>query len=567
MNTIPRNEHPNPQFERKNYVNLNGEWDFEIDNSESGEARGLIEKDSLLGKITVPFCPESELSGVGNKDFMRCVWYKKKVTMPEGFDKGEVILTVGACDYRTKIWVNGTFCTEHIGGFTPITVAIGSKLKAGENVITVCAYDNTRSGLQPGGKQSTQYGSYGCFYTRTTGIWQTVMLEFVPKAYITSVKYDTLPTGSVTVTAELENAHGMQFGAEISFEGKTVATGTSKVEGKLAYLSFNIDDVKLWDITSPNLYDVKLTLGDDTVYSYFGIRTICYNDHRMYLNGRSIFGRFILDQGYYPDGILTAPTAEALENDIKLSMAYGYNGARLHQKIFEPRFLYYCDKLGYMVWDEHANWGLDISKPESWKGFISEWCEIMKRDRNHPSIIGWCPFNETQQNQDPQIIRDVYNITKLTDPSRLFVDASGWFHVDGVCDMMDCHCYDQDYKELIKKVRYHEGVDYKGEPFTDDLCFVSEFGGIRWDLESEVGTWDSGSWGYGNAPVTAEEFIERYRNLVTCILEDEKICAFCYTQLTDVEQERNGLYTFSRQPKFDAETIRKITAQKAACED
>lgn len=564
MNTIPRNEHPNPQFERKSFVNLNGEWDFEIDGGNSGEERGLIEKETLSGKIIVPFCPESELSGIANTDFLNRVWYKKRITLTEEELSGEVILTVGACDYKTKIWVNGVFCTEHIGGFTPITVAIGAKLKAGENVITISAEDDIRPGKQPGGKQSPRFGSFGCFYTRTTGIWQTVMLEFVPKAYITSVKYDSLPTGDVTITAETEGAHGMTFSADILFDGKAVAKGECTVCGKVAKMAVKIENPKLWDTENPNLYDVVLTLGDDKVYSYFGIRTIAYNDHRMYLNGKSIFGRFILDQGYYPDGVYTAPTDEALKNDILMSQSCGYNGARLHQKIFEPRFLYHCDKLGYMVWDEHANWGLDISGADGWRGFIGEWCEIMKRDYNHPSIIGWCPFNETQRNQDNELIKTVYKLTKLNDPSRLFIDCSGWFHVDGTCDMVDCHLYEQDVEKFTRLIRLRDEPDFVGHMMTEDLCFVSEFGGAHWDENNEN---RAESWGYGNAPKTVDDFIDRYDGLVTSLLANDRICAFCYTQLTDVHQEKNGLFYFDRRPKFDCQKLKAITAKKSVCED
>ena len=284
----------------------------------------------------------------------------------------------------------------------------------------------------------------------------------------------------------------------------------------------------------------------------------------MYLNGKSIFGRFILDQGYYPDGVYTAPTDEALKNDIIMSQSCGYNGARLHQKIFEPRFLYHCDKLGYMVWDEHANWGLDISTPGGWRGFIGEWCEIMKRDYNHPSIIGWCPFNETQRNQDNELIKAVYTLTKLTDPSRLFIDCSGWFHVDGTCDMIDCHLYEQDVEKFTRLIRLRDEPDFVGLMMTEELCFVSEFGGAHWDENNEN---RAESWGYGNAPKNVNDFIERYDGLVTSLLENDQICAFCYTQLTDVHQEKNGLFYFDRRPKFDCERLKKITSKKAVCED
>ena len=307
---------------------------------------------------------------------------------------------------------------------------------------------------------------------------------------------------------------------------------------------------------------MTLTVGDDTVISYFGVRTIEYKDHRMYLNGRSIFGRFILDQGFYPDGVYTAPSDQSLIDDINFSMSCGYNGARLHEKIFEPRFLYHCDKMGYMVWGEHANWGLDISTKEALQPFLSEWLEMIERDYNHPSIIGWCPFNETQVNQDADIIRTVYSATKAIDPARLFIDCSGWMHVEGCCDMMDCHNYEQNAEVLMSNIRDCKGLDYKGLPYREDLCFISEFGGARWAPEDE-----NNGWGYGNTPKNLDEFYERYESLVSSILGCDKFCAFCYTQLTDVEIEKNGLFTFDRKAKFDCEKLKKITSAKASVED
>ncbi len=559
---IPRSEHPNPQFMRQNWICLNGEWQFEIDHGKSGEHRDLVNAEALSQTITVPFCPESKLSGIENRDFMECVWYKKSFELTEDFIKGDVILTVGACDYRSKVFVNGKFCTEHIGGYTPIRIPIGHALRAGKNDITICAYDDLRSTKQPSGKQSFAFDSFGCFYTRTTGIWQSVILESVPKSYIKNFKFDTSADGTVVITANIENGSGLDLSIDALFDGKAVASTHAKVVGNVARAVLNIPCVKLWDINEPNLYDVTLTLGEDTVSSYFGVRTIEYRDHRMYLNGRSIFGRFILDQGFYPDGVYTAPSDQALIDDIKFSMSCGYNGARLHEKIFEPRFLYHCDKMGYMVWGEHANWGLDISTKGALQPFLSEWLEMIERDYNHPSIIGWCPFNETQTDQNADVIRTVYSVTKAIDPARLFIDCSGWMHVEGCCEMMDCHNYEQNAEVFMSSVRDCKGLDFKGLPYREDLCFISEFGGARWAPEDE-----NNGWGYGNTPKNLDEFYERYESLVSSILGCDKFCAFCYTQLTDVEIEKNGLFTFDRKAKFDCDKLKKITSAKSVVED
>ena len=557
---IPRSEHPFPQFERANWLNLNGIWQFEIDRGESGLDRELFKADGLAQEILVPFCPESELSGIGDKDFMKCVWYRKVFTVPENFKGKRTLLHIGACDFFTTVWVNGKEAGTHRGGYVSFSFDITELLVDGENVITVRAFDDTRSQDQPAGKQCWHYYSRGCHYTRTTGIWQTVWLEAVPEAYIVSAKYYTNINGTVRISAATKNAFGKTLSVKAFYKGKIAAEGAEKVTSGTTEIVLNICDPKLWFPGEPELYDLELSLGDDKVKSYFGIREVACNDHRFYINGRSVFGRFILDQGFYPDGIYTAPSDEALRKDIELSMACGYNGARLHQKIFEPRFLYHADRLGYMVWGEHANWGLDVARIGAFKNFSEEWLEAVERDFDHPSIIGWCPFNETQPNQDPELLRYIYKLTKAVDPTRLVIDTSGWVHVGGHCDMVDCHDYEQD--PAVFKARYDKLMT--GEPIegqTPELCFVSEFGGTWWSPGVQ------GGWGYGASPTDLEDFLKRYEGLVSALLANDRLCAFCYTQLTDVEQEQNGLYTYDRRAKFPVERIRAATSAKAAAED
>lgn len=407
--TIPRPEHPQPQMRRDNWMNLNGEWDFAFDFGNSGIDRKLCENEKLDRKILVPFCPESELSGIGCKDFMRAVWYHRTVSLTDEQTKGR-------------------------------------------------------------------------------------------------------------------------------------------------------------------LYDLELRFGDDLVHSYFGMREVRIDGERVLLNGKSVFQRLVLDQGFYPDGIYTAPTEEALIQDIRLSMDAGFNGARLHQKVFEPLFLYHCDRLGYLVWGEHANWGLDISAPEGLKHFLPEWMEAVCRDFNHPAIVGWCPFNETWdcrgRKQDDELLAVVYRMTKLADITRPCIDTSGNYHVES--DIFDLHDYTQDPKEFAA---HYAEFAAGGKPF-DPLAgrqqfiegvpvFISEFGGIKWDVEGVNGK----GWGYGDSPKTEKEFLDRYRGLVDALLDHPRMFGFCYTQLYDVEQEMNGLYTYSRKPKFDMKVIRAINSRKAAVEE
>jgi len=575
---IPRPEYPRPQMVRDNWLNLNGQWEFEIDRGNSGTDRKLWEKEHLAGEITVPFCPESKLSGVEDKDFMECVWYKKKIAHPfnDKVRSGDrTILHIGACDYLTEVFVNGKKVGDHIGGFVAFSFDITDFLTEGENDLTIRAVDHQRSGRQPIGKQCNGYYSAGCSYTRTTGIWQTVWLESVPATYIKAARYTTTVVDQkhLRIEADCVNASGKLLVAEVYYEGEYVLADTARIKGDSALLDIDMDsDVKLWNVGQPNLYDLNLYIIDekkneiDRVRSYFGMREVFYDEaaHRFYINGESVFMRTILDQGFYPDGVFTAPSDAELLADIKRSMDMGFNGARLHQKIFEPRFLYHCDRMGYIVWGEHANWGLDLARIDAWQGFIPEWVEAVNRDFNHPAIIGWCPLNETQGNQNQQLIRAIYNITKSIDHTRPVIDCSGWTHV--ITDIMDCHDYTQDpvdFKQNFDKLV--EGADVIGRHVVKEvpntLSFVSEYGGIWWQPDAP----DAG-WGYGGRPTSEQDFLERYKGLTEALLFNPMICGFCYTQLTDVEQEVNGLYYYDRRPKFDPAIIRAINSQKAACE-
>lgn len=549
---IPRPEYPRPHMVRSQWMNLNGPWEFEMDFGSSGRERRLFEADSLSREILVPFCPESRLSGIGYTDFIPSVWYRRPVTLsPEWRARGRVLLHVGACDYHTEVWVNGRSAGEHIGGYVSFSFDITDLLKDGENVLVICADDHIRSGCQPAGKQSSSYASAGCFYTRTTGIWQTVWLEWVPDAYIRSLKCTpSLEEGVLYVEAECAGAHGLALTMEASLEGKVMGRQTVTVSGTLAKGYIRLEQVSPWCPESPVLYDLQLVLGEDRVESYFGMRSIVFRDRKFYLNGQPVFQRLVLDQGFYPDGIYTASTDGELIGDIRRSLDMGFNGARLHEKIFEPRFLYHCDRMGYLVWGEHGNWGLDLSRPEAWRGFLPEWLEAVQRDYHHPAIVGWCPLNETQENQDPYLVRMLYDMTKAIDPTRPVIDASGWTHV--CSDIADCHDYDQNPASFRERYCTERA----------DCAFVSEYGGIWWNPQDV-----QHGWGYGDRPQSEEEFVERYRGLTEALLKHSGMAGFCYTQLTDVEQEVNGLYTYDRRPKFDPAVIRSITSQKAAIEE
>lgn len=572
MSQLPRPEYPRPQFVRPGWMNLNGTWQFEIDHGASGRARGLIDG-AYSREITVPFCPESRLSGVEYKDFMAAVWYRRTFTLPEEAQGKRVLLHFGAVDFRCEAWVNGKSVGVHEGGYVSFTFEITDALVPGENTLVVCADDDQRAGFQPYGKQSARYESYGCSYTRTTGIWQTVWLEFLPETHIEKIKiFPSVETGSFDVEALLKGAGTLTV--EAAYEGRPMGAASVKAEGGLVRLHLPLQETHLWELGCGRLYDLKLTYGEDRVQSYAGLRSVRLDGYRFLLNGKSVFQRTVLDQGFYPDGIYTAPSDQALENDIHLSMACGFNGARLHEKIFEERFLYHCDRLGYMVWGEFPNWGLDVTRPDAVYSVLPEWLEEMERDFNHPALIGWCPFNETwdrdHRKQDDNVLRAVYLATKSADPTRPCIDTSGNYHV--VTDIYDVHDYEQNveifknhYDELANGGELWDQVNHRGTGIRQQYdgklpVFISEYGGIGWTKEEKA-------WGYGNMPKSEEEFIQRFCGLTSAILDNPRIMGLCYTQLTNVEQEQNGLYTYDRQPKFDVNIFREVLTKKAAIED
>ena len=573
---IPRPEYPKPQFERENWLNLNGVWQFEIDNGRSGIDRGLAEADAKLSdQILVPFCPESKLSGIENTDFMYGVWYKRTVTLTEQQCAQRVVLHFGAVDYTANVFINGKKVGTHKGGYISFAMDITEFVTPGENVITVFAEDDTRSGTIPKGKQAHHYHSSGCDYTRTTGIWQTVWIEFTPKSYIKSFKfYPDYKKGEVTVFVELCGKG--DFTANITYEGKPMASFCeTDTQGRLQF-TLSLEEIHLWEIGKGRLYDVAFTFGEDAVKSYFGLRNVELRGQKFLLNGKSVFQRTVLDQGFYPDGIYTAPSDEDLKNDILLSLACGFNGARPHEKIFEERYFYHADKLGYITWGEYPDWGLNYNKAENIHNIMPEWLEEIERDFNHPSIVGWCPRNEVWNTWWGEPHRPslalLYDVTKAIDPTRPCIDVSGGFHVK--TDIYDVHEYCQNGGGL--HYRYDgikDGVMTEHEwhenqiPYTGGPVFLSEYGGIAWFAKCDEDNDRKKAWGYGNRPKTEEEFIARFTELTETLMENPGLMGLCYTQLTDVEQEQNGLYTYDRIPKFDPEIFKKVLSKKAAIED
>lgn len=582
MSIIPRLEHPRPDRMRDEWLSLNGEWDFEIDNAELGVFKEYFKRQTLDGKIIVPFCPESKLSGVNHTDFINAVWYRRDIEIPKAWAGKRIILHIDACDYESTVYVNGVKVGSHKGGYTPFAFDITDNLNKTGNYITVHAADHLREERQVSGKQSRALNSHGCYYTRTTGIWQSVWLEACPGAH--TVSYRAYPNISAPGVSLAVVTSAASIGAELEvvarFQDREVGRASTKIASLSTELYIPLAEKHLWECGCGNLYDLTFTIkGKETVdvmNGYFGLREVSLTKNGGFkLNGKTVFGRFVLDQGFYPDGIYTAPTDEALVFDIEASMSCGFNGARLHQKVFEPRFLYHADCLGYMVWAEAGNWGLDTAIAENIYNFLPEWLEEIERDFSHPSVIGWCPFNETWDangiRQCNAFLDMVYDVTKAIDKTRPTITDSGSYPTDR-SDVHDIHDYEQDPEKfrsifeemdngIIRDQLYRESPD-RQRYNTALPVFVSEYGGIRWVLEER----NDGAWGYGKSVEGEDEFFARLEGLTDAILDNERIFAYCYTQLTDVEQEQNGLMTYDRRFKFAPERFKRIFGKSAAIE-
>ncbi|MCY3572599.1 MAG: beta-galactosidase [Chloroflexota bacterium] len=604
MTNIPRPEYPRPQFMRHDWLCLNGEWQFEIDAGDSGWERGLLHRE-LRERITVPFCPESVLSGIENPDFMRAVWYRRSLRIPAEWAGRRILLHFQAVDYDSTVWVNGAEVGRHRGGFSSFCCDLSGVAAAGDDITIVLRARDDATSPQPRGKQTRDYDPSGAVYVRTTGIWQSVWLEPVPEI---SLRRTRITPDLANATIRLEqpisgNAPGLRLRASLSDAAGLVATADCSAAYDLAPrldLTIPAERLRPWSISDPHLYDLQIELLDsageiiDSARSYAGLRAIAIVGKAIQINGETVFQRLVLDQGYYPDGIMTAPSDDALRQDIELSMAAGFNGARLHQKVFEERFLYHADRLGYIVWGEFGDWGCSGNGPihaehqQPGPDYITQWLECLERDYSHPCIVGWCPLNETWQTLTDRITalddvtRGMYLATKAFDSTRPVLDTSGYSHRVPEADVYDSHDYTQDPATFRER---HSGLA-SGDPYLNDASqwgiparmvgntgwsiayrgqpyFVSEFGGIWWNPDVQAG---EDSWGYGTRPRDIEEFYQRFEQLCAILLDDVNMFGYCYTQLTDIYQEQNGIYKFDRGQKFDLARIRAAQTRPAAIE-
>lgn len=600
----PRAEYPRPQFERSEWVNLNGEWTYELDLVNTGFDRKLFNSNGFADKIIVPFCPESKLSGVQHKDIIPGIWYHRTIQAPAAWTNKKIMLHFGAVYYEAEVYVDGNFVGRHFGGSSPFALDVTKYLADGKaHNLVVRANSDLRAKVQGSGKQSLRSYSYGCVYTRTTGIWQTVWMEATDNYSLDYVQVMTdIDNHQVIITPRYyRTAASNTLTINIKDGSKVLAKKqVAQVEGLPIVIPFK--KYQTWSPENPKLYDVEYIISDkdgkqlDRISSYLGMRKVHTDGNKVYLNNKPYYQRLVLDQGFYPDGIWTAPSDEALRRDIEMSMEVGFNGARLHQKVFEERFLYWADKLGYLVWGEYASWGMDVSSPVSARNFLSEWQDILVRDRNHPSIVTWTPFNEAwypDNVQYPRFVNDIYDLTHVVDPTRPVNTVSGGA-ITNEYDICAMHNYEQDPAKLSKSTYNPETGKFRhnkframtiyrhssGCPTTGDaVCkadykqavydgerpyFIDEFGGIKC-LEANStkdlakGATKTSSWGYGKSAITKEDFYKRLESQVDALLGlSDKVWGYCYTQLTDVEQEENGIYFYDRRAKYDATRLKSI---------
>jgi beta-galactosidase/beta-glucuronidase len=574
---VPRAEYPQPQFQREQWVNLNGPWEFAFDDGNRGlEENWATSAKKFERNITVPFCFESVKSGIGDTSFHPWIWYRRAMTLPAAWTGRRVLLHFGAVDYRAMVWVNGSLAGEHQGGNTPFQFDITPLLKPGANALIVRAEDPPTDRFIPRGKQYWEPKSRGIFYTRTSGIWQSVWLEAAGESYLERVRITPSNNGTVRFEARLARpGQAVEFHATVQREKRTVASAMAVPVGPRATALVAIPDPRLWSPGDPQLYDVTFELRRgaavlDRVTSYFGFRSVSVEGDRVLLNGRPTILKMVLDQGYWPQSTLTPPSDEAIQYDIRMTKEMGFNGARKHQKLEDPRYLYWADRMGLLVSSEMANAYLFDNDYAA--QFTREWAEAVERDYNHPSIVLWVPINEswgTPNLADPRQqhhLRSLYTLTHSLDSTRPVIDNDGWEHTN-LTDLFAIHDYARNgellygkYKDLGKpgtgvpnnaRAALAPGNAYNGSPI-----YLSEFGGIAFIAPGSDAPKEA--WGYSGIEKTADFALERLRGLYASIARIPAFAGFCYTQLTDVEQEMNGLMTYDRKPKYDVRVVKEI---------
>lgn len=563
-------EYPRPQFVRSDWLNLNGEWAFAFgDETDAADAlAGRLDR-----KINVPFTYETELSGIHDTAQHNTVWYSRKISGKAG---RRTIINFDGADYVAEVYVNGRPAGTHKGAYTRFSFDVTDLLVDNEGVLTVKCTDDDLP-VQVRGKQRWEAQSYGCWYVQTTGIWKTVWLEYTDDVRLTKLKITPdISDSSVTFDMAVNKpADDVEVKIAVSFDGRPVQTvsviagdidNTVKVRLDSKSITYQAEQWCLWN---PALYDVEVTVSRsgrevDRVGSYFGLREFTVRGGKLLLNGGPFYAKLILDQGYWKESGMTPPSEQAIMDDIRLAREMGFNGVRKHQKNEDERFYYYADIMGFVVWCElpSNHWFSD----EAVKDISAEWLDIVTQNYNHPSLVTWVLFNESwgvkgiaSNPRHQNFAEGLYYMTKSIDTMRPVISNDGWYHAKS--DILTLHHYEQnsswlahlyDTKEKLtdgycgnsQLLPFAAGFKYEGQPI-----IFTEFGGTHYASDE--------GWGYGASVHTDEEFLERFSSLIKAV-EDMDISGYCYTQLTDVEQETNGLLTVDRAPKVPIEKIAGI---------
>jgi beta-galactosidase/beta-glucuronidase len=576
-------DYPRPQFVRTkdSWQNLNGCWDFAFDDTREGIQKGWQNIFPAGKTIIVPFTYETEMSGIADTAPHDTVWYHRQfqVNVRPGY---RVFLHFEGSDYRTEVWINNAFAGSHSGAYSRFSFDITGLSHAGENDLTVRVEDHYDLS-QPRGKQRWKTKDYGCWYVQSTGIWKMVWLEEIPVEHINHIKLTPLfAKKRLAIEAELACEPGLDLELETSISFQDTIVSVLNVPVLKKNLSLDVDVVSnteyewgahTWSPEHPVLYDIEFKLRRnnrvvDSVLSYFGMREIRIDGRNILLNGVPIYQRLILDQGYWRSSYLTAPDEKALINDIEKVQAAGYNGVRKHQKTEDERFLYWADVKGLLVWSEMAaTYEFD---DRAITNFTREWMDVVRQNYNHPSIITWTPFNESwgipqvETNKTQQHFTEaIYHLTKSYDFMRPIVLNDGWEHT--ISDIITLHDYEEascaflerygeHLEDILANKQYHnifksvfaDGYAYRGQPI-----IISEFGGIALSGK-ETG------WGYGEKANGKEEFLKRFDEITTAIKKISAICGYCYTQVTDVHHELNGIMDMDHVFKIDPEKLREI---------
>lgn len=572
---ILRNEYPRPHFRRDNWLSLNGIWEFEFDDAHSGEDRGLHNGNVKLNReINVPFTYQYAESGIGEREHHDTLWYRKSFKYDQS--QGNVILGFNASDYVTTVWVNGIYVGSHQGGFSPFTFDITRHVKAGDNYIVIKCYDALDPTI-PRGKQSWLNDPFSCWYVPNSGIWQSVWLDFVGEDSIDdfSITPD-IDTNSFSGEIKLRNSLADVIEINVLYENRLVKRQMFSTDGRYTRYTVNlmeanfVDEITYWAPEHPNLFYVDISLYKDnalldTVHTRFGMRKISVLDGQILLNNKPLYQRLILDQGYWKNSGLTPPSVDAIRRDVELTKEMGFNGARKHQKFEDPYYYYYADELGLLTWCEMPS-SYNFNSDEI--SYVTrEWQEIVNTAKKFSSIITYVPVNESwgirkalTSKEQQSFAKSLYYLTKSIDPSRLVSTNDGWENMSD-SDILAIHDYatlGEEFKSKYNHNTYNtafqtfrrvfaNGNEYRGQP-----VLLSEFGGIMFEKD-QLG----GNWGYNSAAKSDDEFFERLKALVDGIYEAD-FQGFCYTQLTDVQQEVNGLLDYDHNPKVEVKKIKDI---------